>query len=194
MSFVPRSRSIGTAVAIATAAMFGCDGCTLPGQAPTPPSPDDIIGQWTVDSYAFDDDGCQPGEDTPPYQMLVAADGDDDDELTFRMCPSPDHCPERVAPENVLTWDDELHRAEATYFTAAAVDSPPEQHRCRLSKVQTLVDVDNSRLELTRGYYQLTLPLEGDTDCTAEVAESYSGQMPCYQSETAGLVAAEPSE
>ena len=180
-----------TITAAVTLGLVGCNGCEPPTLSPAAPAADDLHGVWSVAAYAHDDDGCEPNSDHPPYEQAVIEQGGEEDELTISLCPSAGHCPEGISPENHLTWDDDEHQATATHFSAGLADTSPERHECRLAMVQTSLTADNTRPELTRSYYELTLPVEGDGACTTELAEDHAGNMPCQRSKTAGLAVAE---
>lgn len=171
--------------------VLGCNGCEMPGYSPSPPAVDDLEGEWVVSSYALDEDGCQPADATAPFELitvdLVEAEDDRSASVRLRICSSSDNCPQQAAPENELSWNGEYHRGEAAHYSGDIVEAAPQQRRCRLSAVKTLLAPVNSHLELTRSHFELVLPLEGDETCTPELAEAYGAQLPCTRAETARL-------
>lgn len=173
-------------------AITGCDGCDVTGtSASAPPTPDELAGDWVVDSYAVDEDGCNPSEGVAPYDYLkitAVSGGEEANEssiphLHLLPCISSETCVEEVAPENELPWSDDQVRAEAVHHTANLTQTGPLETQCRLSTVRTLLLPKNSDLELVRSHYELDLPIEGDEACTSELAGQYHAQMNCTRGE-----------
>lgn len=176
---------------VAAAGLAGCDGCDTPELSTQPTTAQDLEGDWHVDSYAADDQGCEPTSAPSRYdRVVVELDGTGDDaDLGLRICSTSRDCPDQTAPEHRLEWNDELHRAGRTFYTANLADNDPRRQLCRLLKVQSLlIPTNSSELEFTRSHYELTIPIEGQEACSAELAEDYSTQMPCHRSQTTRLV------
>ena len=183
--------------ALALAGM-GCDGCeSVPTSTSAPLQPDDLTGMWVVSSYAADEEGCKPESAPGPFDRIritIAADaerGDGEAEggqrLALLPCLTTEACTDEVVPENELVWNAQHRRAERTHHYATHTQTSPVEVQCRLSTIRTLLIADGEELELTRSYYDLDLPIEGDEACNAELAAQYHAHMTCHRSEVIGL-------
>lgn len=170
----------------------GCDGCSLAdiGSSAPPVDAEQLTGEWRVASYASDEDGCKPRDGHAPFEGIEIAVDDESSgdsappRLELLSCPSDDQCREQAAPENELHWDGERKQATVTHYTANLHRADPVDTTCRLATEHTLLVPDGSSLELTRSYYEIDLPIEGDEACTSELAEHYHTHMPCVRGET----------
>ena len=176
-------------------ALGGCDGCTASDLMPGgPTSGDDIEGHWIIDNYAFDNQGCEPIEGESPFSSFVVEGGESSDGdalLTLLACPSTDACPETAPPENELRWDADYERGEYDHHAAELIDAGRTQPMCHLTAIQTLLLPAGNRLEMTRSHHEMTLPVENDDTCTADLAEEYRPQMRCARSEHIEFVTAD---
>ena len=200
-SFASR-RAVVTIAACAFVAMTaaGCDGCSLTplSSSSSASAPTELAGSWVVNSYAVDHNGCTPARAPSPMEGLeiTLQESSDDDSplLEILSCPSDDHCLDEATPEDQLRWDEELKLSRATHYSATLHHPDGVDTTCRLSTQQTVLLVEGSTLELTRSFYEIDLPTEGDEVCSAELAEEYHPHKPCVRSETYELTRREQEE
>ena len=183
----PPNKMVWSIAAALVLAAPGCDGCSTPEIGSSPPAVDELEGTWEVASYGADEEGCQPEAAQAPYEEFNIEYRPADDEtpprLSLHPCWSTNECSETAPAESKLEWDDELRRGDSTHAVADLVEPAPSETHCRLSVVQTVAIPDASGLEMTRSYYEMTLPIEGDQQCRPDLAEAYHSHMECARSE-----------
>lgn len=168
----------------------GCQYCEPVAPGSTPPiGPDELTGPWQVTAAAIDAEGCHPEDAAAPIDQLeIRVEGEDQTSSPHRRlhlfpCPTADRCAGETSLENELRWNADHNRGEQVHHYANLVHNSPLETTCRLSTIRVLLIADGSELELTRSYYSIDLPIEGDEACTDELADQYHAHMSCDQSE-----------
>ncbi|TXD34968.1 hypothetical protein FRC98_17765 [Lujinxingia vulgaris] len=194
-------------------------GCKNPTVNAPPPKPtiEDALGLWAIDAYRLDEQGCTPQPTQAPMAGIEArrasselpadtqpeapAEASTDagaeadaapPTLELADCPDFSSCADLTRPEDRLTWNDDNATASASHTYASPATRGELESWCRVGRVDAEFILDGPAARHTRQRYETVIALEGDLECTPQLAEDLGDETPCVTSEVFELVPYEP--
>lgn len=192
-------------------------GCKNPTVNAPPPKPtlEDALGLWAIDAYRLDEQGCTPQPAQAPLAGVEARRGSADGgartepnaestegtdagadatspTLELADCPDFSSCADLTRPEDRLTWNSDDATASASYAYASPATRGELESWCRVGRVDSEFTLDGPSARHTRQRFETLIVLEGDLECTPQLASDLGDETPCVTSEVFELVPYEP--
>ncbi|RVU46727.1 hypothetical protein EA187_06215 [Lujinxingia sediminis] len=190
-------------------------GCKNPTANAPPPKPtiEDALGLWAIHAYRLDEQGCIPQPAQAPLAGVEARRSTPDAEpnaeaaaeigaeaataspsqsLELADCSDFSSCAEPTRPEDRLTWNHDDATASASYAYASPATRGDLESWCRVGRIDSEFILDGPSARHTRQRYETLIVLEGDLECTPQLASDLGDETPCVTSEVFELVPYEP--